>query len=248
MNTKSHVTLDCCAPAQAGASGIEENRTVLDECCTPSSSVEASTALDELRAEETPADVAAIRHAGFRLLLETGEPVTVDDLIATTDVTPARVTEIFDSARSRGRVEFDGQGRLIGLAGLSLTPSRHQLTIDDNTRWTWCALDAVGILGALGATGSVRSTDPQTHETVEIAFTDGQPDADAHLFILGGFSKGNVREDWCPQVNFFASHDAAESWVAARGAQGDIVAVKDIAAEAAEMWRPVVDLEAEQTC
>ena len=57
-----------------------------------------------------------------------------------------------------------------------------------------------------------------------------------------------MREDWCPQINFVASHDAAESWVAQRGAQGDIVAVKDMAAEAAEMWRPVVNLETEQTC
>lgn len=215
-------------------------------CCTPDAVHD--TALDEIRDETTTPDVAALRHAGFTLLLETGEPVTVDDLISATTIDPARVHEILESVRARGRVEFDDQGRLIGIAGLSLTPSRHELTVDGKTRWTWCALDAVGILGALRATGTVMSSDPQTGETIEINFAKGSPDADAHLFILGGFSDGNVREDWCPRVNFFASRDAAKAWVNDNEMDGDIVSVADVAAEAAEMWKPVVDLEAEQVC
>ncbi len=151
--------------------------SALGGCCTTADpGAVGGEALEELRRkDETPADVAAVRAAGFRLLLETGRPVTVDDLIDATDVPAARVTEIFDSARARGRVEFDDQDRLIGIAGLTLTPGRHELQLDGATRWTWCALDAVGILGALGATGTVRSTDPQTEAAVEIPFVDGRP-------------------------------------------------------------------------
>lgn len=215
-------------------------------CCTPATGHD--TALDEIRDETIPPDVAAVRHTGFTLLLESGQPVTVENLVAATDIEAARVQEIFESVRARGRVEFDDHGRLIGIAGLSLTPSRHELTINDKTRWTWCALDAVGILGALRATGTVKSSDPQTGETIEIPFENGIPDADAHLFILGGFSEGNAREDWCPQVNFFASRHDAEVWAKANNIGGDIVSVTDIAAEAAEMWKPVVDIESEQIC
>ena len=230
------------------------HETQLADCCTPvdhdstARQDTASEALAEIPTEETPADVAAIRSAGFTLLLETGRPVTVADLIAATDVPPDRVAEIFASVRARGRVEFDYEGRLIGLAGLTLTPGRHELTIDGTTRWTWCALDAIGILGALEASGTVTSTDPQMGETIEIEFTDGHPDTDAHLFILGGFGEGNVREEWCPLVNFFSSRRAAEEWVAAEGLEGDVVAVADITPDAAAMWRPVVDLEAPQVC
>ena len=232
MNTNTH-TSNCCTVPEA---------TEVD------SANDAAATLDEIRSEEIPADVAAIRSAGFRLLLDTGTPVTVEDLIAATDLPAERVTEIFDSVRARGRVEFDDEDRLIGLAGLSLTPSRHELIISGSTRYTWCALDAVGILGALEATGTVRSTDPQTGDPIEIEFEQGIPKTDVHLFILGGFSEGNVREDWCPRVNFFTSRQAAEEWVDDNSLDGDIVSVADIADDAAAMWNPVVDAEAPQVC
>ncbi len=222
-------------------------------CCTIPESVastdDGTAAFDEVRSEEIPADVAAIRSAGFKLLLDTGNPVTIDDLIDAADIAAERVAEIFDEVGARGRVEFDDEDRLIGLAGLTLTPSRHQLTIDGSVRWTWCALDAVGILGALQATGTVKSTDPQTGDKIEIGFVEGKADTDAHLFILGGYTEeGNVRQDWCPRVNFFTSRPAAEEWVADNGLEGDIVAVSDISDDAAAMWQPVVDLGAPQVC
>lgn len=227
-----HDSLNCCIIPESAASADE-----------------GTAAFDELRSEEIPADVAAIRSAGFKLLLDTGNPVTIDDLIETTDISAERVAEIFDEVRARGRVEFDDEDRLIGLAGLTLTPSRHQLTIDGSVRWTWCALDAVGILGALRATGTVKSTDPQTGDEIEIGFVEGKADTDAHLFILGGYTEeGNVRQDWCPRVNFFTSRQAAEEWVADNGLEGDIVAVSDISDDAAAMWQPVVDLAAPQVC
>ncbi len=222
-------------------------------CCTISESAasadDGTAAFEELRSEEIPADVAAIRSAGFKLLLDTGKPVTIGDLIDATDIPAERVVEIFDEVRARGRVEFDDEDRLIGLAGLTLTPSRHQLSIDGSVRWTWCALDAVGILGALQATGTVKSTDPQTGDEIEIGFVEGKADTDAHLFILGGYTEeGNVRQDWCPRVNFFTSRHAAEEWVADNGLEGDIVAVSDISDDAAAMWQPVVELDAPQVC
>ena len=223
-------------------------------CCTvPDSEVapvdDATAAFEELRTEETPADVAAIRSAGFNLLLDTGKPVTIEDLIEATDIPAERVAEIFDAVRARGRVEFDDNDRLIGLAGLTLTPSPHELTIDGSVRWTWCALDAVGILGALQATGTVKSTDPQTGDKIKIGFVEGKADTDAHLFILGGYTdEGDVRQDWCPRVNFFTSRQAAEDWVADNDVEGDVVAVSDISDDAAAMWQPVVDKDAPQVC
>ncbi len=248
MTTNNRDGLSCCTPTHATTDPDTAAASAPDHCCGPAASSDSATVLDELRGEETPADVAAIRSAAFTLLLDTGEPVSVADLTAATAIAPDRVAEIYESAQARGRVEFDDDGDLIGIAGLSLTPSRHQLTTGDITRWTWCALDAVGILGALGATGTVRSSDPHTGDAIEIEFVDGVPGTDTHIFILGGYADGNVREDWCPRVNFFATLDAARAWVTANNVKGDIVSVADITADAAEMWRPVVDIHAPQVC
>jgi len=259
-STDSHRSDRCSQPvrsAQTTQGKEPANGTIAEgECCDASDGQDSisnkgvlSSALHEVLSEEIPAEVAAIRSAGFKLLLETGQPVVVDDLIAATDVSPARAIEIFESVRARGRIEFDAKDRLIGLAGLSLTPSRHEVTINGSKRWTWCALDAIGILGALKATGTVRSDDAQTGDTIRIGFVDGHPDADAHLFILSGFdTNANVREDWCSQVNFFRTRRAAEEWVGANGHEGDILTVAEVAEEAATMWHPVVDVDAPQVC
>lgn len=122
-----------------------------------------------------------------------------------------------------------------------MEPTRHRLTVGDETRWTWCALDAVGILGALETTGSIHSTDPGSGAPVDIDFVDGYPSGDATLFILGGYDQGNVTKDWCPMVNFFTSRADAEAWVAEKDLDGDIVSVAEVADSAAAMWRPVTD-------
>ncbi len=217
-------------------------------CCpVPTSKDTVSAGIEDLqRASATSPEVGAMRAAGFQLLLEEGRPIEVEEWAAAAGIENAALREMLDSPRAEGRVQLDDDGRLLGIAGLTVEPGRHQLDIDGTIRWTWCALDAVGILGALEADGTVRSTDPRTGDPVEIRFKAGKPEGDTTLFILGGYDGGNVIEDWCPLVNFFATRDAAEAWVEAEGLEGDIVTVAQIATDATNMWRPVVDPSAPQ--
>jgi len=226
----------CCSFPQSSDRDADAS-----SCCSvPSTQTEAADALDEVRSHQTPPEVAALRSAGFRLLLEHGQPVTPEQLAAEAGLSEIQVTDLL-ATDLRGRVELDDDGNLLGLAGLTVAPTHHQLTIDAKTRWTWCALDAVGILAALEATGTIQSTHPNTGQGINIAFTNGQPDSDAVLFILGGYDGGNVREDWCPLVNFFSSTEDARAWVSENQLEGDVVSVTDITEEAAAMWRPVTD-------
>ncbi|MFQ5947760.1 MAG: organomercurial lyase [Acidimicrobiia bacterium] len=172
----------------------------------------------------------------------------VEELAAAAGLDIGQVDDILASRRAQGRVQFDDHGRLIGIAGLTIEPTRHQLHLGATTRWTWCALDAVGILGALQATGTVQSTDPRTGNPVGIDFTDGEPQGDTTLFILGGYDGSNLVEEWCPLVNFFATPADAQAWVYANHLEGDIVSVARIAADAADMWRPVLERDAPQVC
>lgn len=204
-----------------------------------------SRILSEFEAEEMPAEVAALRATGFRLLLEGGRPVDQEDWAAEAGVNRATVSEVLKKARSEGRVELDSDGKLIGIAGLTIEPTRHRLDIGGVNRWTWCALDAIGILGALRTDGTIHSTDPGTGDNIEIAFRSGMPDGTATVFILGGHRDANLREDWCPMVNFFTDRPAAERWVLAHQLEGDIFSITQLAEEAAEIWKPVVDHEAD---
>ncbi|MFQ5967926.1 MAG: organomercurial lyase [Acidimicrobiia bacterium] len=192
--------------------------------------------------------MAALRSAGFRLLLEQGHPVDQGTWATSAGVDRSTLAEVMNRAGARGRVELDPEGRLTGIAGLSIEPTRHRIHIEGATRWAWCALDAVGILGALGGDGTVHSTDPGTGDQIEITFRNGKPEGDATLFILDGHADVNLKETWCPMVNFFTSRHAAEEWVKDHQLDGEIVSVAGVAEDAAAMWRPVVDQNAPQVC
>jgi Alkylmercury lyase len=193
--------------------------------------------------EEFPATSSAVRAAGFRLLFETGAPVSPTSLAVEAGIDAADLDAALASVRDRGRVEFDENGNLVGIGGLTLTRGRHEFVVNGMSHSTWCALDVVGILGALGATGSVHSTDPHSGEPIEFEYVEGTPTSDVHLFVLSGFEDADVRKDWCPNVNFFASHAGAEAWAAERGLEGDVVAVSTILEDAIAMWNPVVAAE-----
>ena len=236
--TTNDVLTDCCT-IPAAEIGSKAGRSTLDSCSTVPSDDTNTEALDDLRKQTTTPEAAAVRAATFRLLLDEGRPVTAADLEAKTGLDASVIAEVIE--RGAGRVELDDHRHIVGIAGLTINPTRHQLIIKNETRWTWCALDAVGILGALKATGAIRSTDPRTGDAIEIQFVEGDPRGDAALFILGGYDGGNVREEWCPLVNFFTTHREAEAWVADNDLNGDIVSVVQVAEEAAAMWRPVTD-------
>lgn len=205
------------------------------------------SAIDELQeAAEASPEVTAARSAGFRLLLEEDRPVDRAEWAAAAGTDVEALNTILEGAETKGRVQLDTEGRLIGIAGLTIEPTRHKVEINGTTRWTWCALDAIGILGALEADGIVHSKDPRRGDEVRIAFTDGEPDGDATLFILGGYDGDNTVEEWCPLVNFFSSRQDAEEWVQRQGLKGDIVSVTEIASQAADIWLPVVDPAAPQ--
>ena len=201
---------------------------------------DGTDAMGKLRNRGASPEVQKLSSAGFHLLLERGEPISVEELAAAAGLASSEARGLLDGAALRGRVRLDHSGRLVGIAGLTVEPTRHEIRIGGKTRWTWCALDAVGILGALQADGSVVSTDPASGERIQIEYSGGVPVDDASLFIFGGYEGTNVVDDWCPQVNFFATRSEAEAWVDANGLLGDVVSVAQVADDVAEMWKPVV--------
>jgi alkylmercury lyase len=59
-------------------------------------------------------------------------------------------------------VELDDHGRIVALAGLSLTPTAHRFTVGGRQLYTWCAWDTLVLPGLLDQPAHVESTCPVT--------------------------------------------------------------------------------------
>jgi alkylmercury lyase len=189
---------------------------------------------------ELPEEVMALRNVGFRALYESGRPVTLETLASRSGYSVARVEEILASPELIGRSRFDDKGRLVGIAGLSVEKTRHEIGIDGRTLWTWCALDAVGIFSALGESGWITTTPPDTSDPMTIEVVDGISASDPILFILGGFDGLTSVQAWCPSVNFFNDRASAVEWANSNNLDGQVVAASEVEKSAGEVWAPVV--------
>jgi alkylmercury lyase len=147
------------------------------------------------------------------------------------------VVAVFDRLEQAGLTRRDPAGRLLGSHGLSVAPTSHELLIDGRRRWTWCAYDAVGILGALEADGRVRSRSPHSGTLIELTFDAGQPAAsDAVVFMAEGPCR-SVIDDWCPLVNLFEHDQAAAAWARQHGISGAARPVAQATRLGAAAWR-----------
>jgi alkylmercury lyase len=192
---------------------------------------------DFLPLAEQPPDDQALLARAFWLLLDHGRPVELDALAGALQRESAAVAAAVDRLEQAGLTRRDPAGWLLGSHGLSVVPTHHELMIDGRRRWTWCAYDAVGILGALGADGRVRSRSPHSGTLVELTFDAGQPAAtDAVVFMAEGPCR-SVIEDWCPLVNLFEHDQAAAAWARQHGISGAAQRVAQATRVGAAAWR-----------
>ena len=200
---------------------------------------ESACGLPEIRVSERH---RLLQAAAFALLLEHDQPAATEQIAARAGISESEAAELLVDFDTVGRVRFSDHGRVVGIAGLSIEPTRHRIGIGGTTRWTWCALDAIGILGALGREATFTTVVPDSDQEVIVEFTaDGPEETDAVVFIADGYGSDSVVETWCPTVNLFPDADAANAWATRHGVSGFPTPVPDLADDAAAMWTPVTD-------
>ncbi len=186
---------------------------------------------------------ALIRTAAFRLLLAHARPIEPDELATVTGTRTDRVPALLAELDRAGRIRRDGTGRVVGAAGLSVIPDRHQIEIDGRRFWTWCAYDILGIFGALAANGHAVSPSPDG-ATVVVVFEGGRPqNHSAVLFrpdddLLDGCE--NVYEEWCPNSNLFLSRRQATLWADVRSIPGRVMGLEEASELGTRDWVDVV--------
>ncbi len=180
----------------------------------------------------------------FGLLLATGQSVPAGTLASNLGVDEAVVEATLRGLEQAGRIRRAPSGGVVGTLGLTIEPFPHELLLDRGEGeprqfFTWCALDALGIIGALRVDGRVRSVSPHSGAAIELAFEGGRPRTGGVVLFLADRTAGrSVVDDWCPLVNFFEHEEAASAWSAQHGVAGVVVPVIEATGRATDMWRP----------
>lgn len=162
--------------------------------------------------------------ATYRLLGE-GRPFRPEELARRVNLPTEEVASFFDEWPM---VQRDRQGRVVAFGGLTLEPTSHALEVDGRTLHTWCALDTLFLPELLGRPARIRSTSPETGETISLTVDgagvhDVAPEGAAMtLHEVGGFDLQDVVGTFCCYVHFFASEQAARAW--AERSEGTYVA------------------------
>jgi hypothetical protein len=194
----------------------------------------------EVTASLTDAD-QVVREAAFRRILATGRPW---DPASATDlgIDAASIRAAVDHLVEAGRARMDEQRRVTAAAGLSTDPTPHHIRVGSDPRWTNCAYDALGILGALGTDGEVESRSPATAETIRVRFERGRPVGSyAVLFLADQSCCSRPNEDWCPNVNLFEDEALALRWAEEHAVDGRVVSLEEGTEIGAVEWRPLVE-------
>lgn len=190
---------------------------------------------------------AVVRAAAFRLLIRSGQGITPASLALATGITGDRLAALLDDLDRAGRIRRDEAGLIVGSAGLSVVPDRHEIEIEGRRFWTWCAYDILGIFGALQASGRASSPIPGTHDVIRLDFTGGQSQkSDAVLFRPDTELMScceNVYEDWCPNSNLFVDRASARKWATEHGLQGRVLTLTKAADLATEEWKSLTNGE-----
>ena len=194
---------------------------------------------------EPPSDSQAlVRTASFRLLLARSAAVGVEELAVQTGIKPERLAALLDELDAAGHIRRNATGEVVGSAGLSVVPDRHEIDLDGRRFWTWCAYDIMGIFGALRACGRALSPSPPGGEIIAVNFTQGRPERnDAVLFRPDEELMScceNVYEEWCPNSNLFASPALAAQWADQHSLPGRVLDLDEASDLATTAWGDVV--------
>src|SRR6266851_911615 len=165
-----------------------------------------------------------------------GSPVSpqwVEQIASALDLPQQTAHEVLDKMCER-----DGDGNVVGIAGLSQNQHPHRFTVNGIQLATWCAWDSLFLPVMLQQTALVSSPCPVTGEVIRLTITpEGvtsyQPASTVISIVIPQPTTSgleSVEEIWttfCHHVHFFASPQVAREWVAAREQEIAILTIEE---------------------
>ncbi|KAK9240256.1 hypothetical protein V1525DRAFT_225091 [Lipomyces kononenkoae] len=178
--------------------------------------------------------------AAFRTLLDTTHSVRMSDLSAITGLDRDMATEYVGRLCQLGLLKLDPNGAIVGAAGLSVSHTKHELVFEGRRFWAWCALDILGIFGALGASGFTKSSGALGNEPIQVDFVDGVPQQTGIVIFIPDISLvTSICRDWCPNVILFPSKTEGDEWLRNRPLDGSLLSIQNVAKVAEKIWSSI---------
>lgn len=163
-------------------------------------------------------EARALRSAGFAILRQ-GRRATAEQLARSAGLEADRTRRALAAMADRGATELDEDGNVVGIGGLSLVPTHHELLLDGVPLYTWCAFDALGIPPAAGVDAHAQSRCGHCGRTLGVAFAAGEPQGTPEVITWFPLCETaeNVRRDFCDSANLFCNRDHLDTWRAGAG-------------------------------
>lgn len=187
---------------------------------------------------ETAEAVAAIQRFGLRSLLG-GKCIGIDDIAGQAELSVDEVRAGIDSLIDAGRIETDGD-TIIGVGGLTLTPTRHGLELPDAEMHTWCALDAVGIPAAFDLSARATTSCPYCQAKIVVRVAEGRVAGPIGVVLFCPTGPCvDVRADFCATANLFCNPGHLAAWRHRHDEpDGTVFDLDASAALGRQMWAP----------
>lgn len=143
---------------------------------------------------------------------------------------------------TRGRAELDDDGRVVGIHGLTLRPTRHSFTVEGRDHQTWCAFDAIGIPAALRV-GAVAHTDcPACHRAIHIRIDQGVPEPSETVLWIPTTAEAHLMADFCASADLYCNLEHLEQIIDATRVSGDVTDLASAATLGGDTWADVGSL------
>jgi alkylmercury lyase len=145
-------------------------------------------------------------------LLAKGEPVSIEQLAATTGQPELEVRKALATLPD---AEYDEEGCIVGF-GLTLRPTPHCINFNGRQLYTWCALDTLIFPAMLGCQAHIESSCKASGAPVRVVVDAGRlinvEPPTAVVSIVTPEPGRSIRAAFCQLVHFFVSREAAGPW------------------------------------
>lgn len=158
-------------------------------------------------------DELALQSAGFTALRRGLRPTAAELAFpARLDVGRAEAAAARLLARETLLVADDG--RIEGIAGLTLRPTRHLLTHDGTSIHTWCAFDSVGIPAAMGVDATATTDCGRCGTPIEVEIRAGEVGATDVWGWMPALDPDETAliTNFCSNANLFCDQAHLDAW------------------------------------
>lgn len=183
-----------------------------------------------------------------QLLLARGTALSVPELAQQLGHSPATVVQTIERFERLGRIRRDGAGRIVASVGVSLVPADYELRVGPVHCWTWCAKTGLGVLGALGAGGTLATRCLVSGQDLLVRFTADQPAPSCYGVLWPSRELQNsctsAADQLCATFSLFATAEAAKDWARTHNLDATVITLQEATHRSTARYRHSLELPA----